>query len=43
MLTALSDEEIAEGLRSLRSTPAKRGRLELTLFVFTPRGEDRPT
>lgn len=37
MLTALGDEEIAEGLRTLRSTPAQRGRLELTLFVFTLR------
>ena len=34
VLTALSDEEIAEGLRKLRSTPTKTGRLELTLFVF---------
>ena len=34
LLTALSDEEIAEGVSNLRSTPNKIGRLELTLFVF---------
>jgi SAM-dependent methyltransferase len=37
VLTALSDEEIAEGLRNLRSTPTRLVRLELTLFVFTLR------
>lgn len=37
MLTALTDEEIAEGLAALRSTPTKIGRTELTLFVFTRR------
>ena len=36
MLTALSDEEIAAGLKALRSTPAKIGRSELTLLVFRP-------
>lgn len=35
MLTALSDEEIARGLGALRSEPARVGRLELTLVVFT--------
>ena len=34
VLTALSDEEIAVGLETLRATPAKRGRMEVTLFVF---------
>lgn len=34
-LTALSDEEIAEGVQKLRSTPTKVSRVELTLFVFT--------
>ena len=34
MLTALSDEEVAEGVNRLRSTPARLGRLELSLFVF---------
>ena len=34
MLTALSDEEVAEGVNRLRSTPARVGRLELSLFVF---------
>jgi ubiquinone/menaquinone biosynthesis C-methylase UbiE len=34
LLTALSDEEIAEGLSNLRSTPTKMGRVEVTLFVF---------
>ncbi len=43
VLTALSDEEIAEGLRNLRSTPTKLGRLELTLFVFTLRRTVPPT
>jgi ubiquinone/menaquinone biosynthesis C-methylase UbiE len=33
-LTALGDEEIAEGLSILRSTPTKVGRSELTLFAF---------
>jgi SAM-dependent methyltransferase len=33
-LTALGDDEIAEGLSILRSTPTKVGRSELTLFVF---------
>ena len=37
MLTALTDEEIAEGLAALRSTPTKIGHTELTLFVFTRR------
>jgi ubiquinone/menaquinone biosynthesis C-methylase UbiE len=35
MLTALTDEEIAQGLERLRSKPTTVGRLELTLFVFT--------
>jgi SAM-dependent methyltransferase len=43
VLTALSDEEIAEGLRKLRSTATKPGRLELTLFVFTVRRLVLPT
>jgi ubiquinone/menaquinone biosynthesis C-methylase UbiE len=34
ILTALSDEEIAEGLRNLRSRPTKISRMELSLFVF---------
>jgi ubiquinone/menaquinone biosynthesis C-methylase UbiE len=34
MLTALSDEEVAEGVNRLRSTPTRIGRLELSLFVF---------
>jgi hypothetical protein len=37
MLTALSDEEIAEGVSRLRSTPARMGRVEVTLFVFEQR------
>jgi SAM-dependent methyltransferase len=37
ILTALSNEDIAQGLQNLRSTPAKIGRLELTLLVFEPR------
>jgi len=38
LLTALTDEEIAEGLERLRSNPTKIGRLELTLFVFRKDG-----
>jgi SAM-dependent methyltransferase len=34
MLTALSDEEVAEGLAALRADPHRVGRLELTLAVF---------
>jgi len=37
MLTALSDEEVAEGVARLRSTPTRMGRLELSLFVFRQR------
>jgi ubiquinone/menaquinone biosynthesis C-methylase UbiE len=37
MLTALSDEEIAEGVRELRATPTRMGRVEVTLFVFERR------
>ncbi len=33
-LTALGDEEIAEGLNNLRATPTKMARVEVTLFVF---------
>ncbi len=40
MLTALTDEEIAEGLRNLRSTPTRLARVEVTLFVFTRRRSD---
>ena len=34
ILTALTDEDVAEGLRALRSQPKTEGRLEMTLFVF---------
>jgi ubiquinone/menaquinone biosynthesis C-methylase UbiE len=34
MLTALTDEEVAQGVDKLRSTPTRMGRLELSLFVF---------
>jgi SAM-dependent methyltransferase len=34
MLTALTDDEIAQGLAVLRSRPDEMGRLELTLLVF---------
>ncbi len=34
MFTALSDDDMAEGLARLRSTPDVVGRLELTLLVF---------
>lgn len=34
MLTALTDDEIAQGLDNLRSTPMRVGRTELTLLVF---------
>ena len=37
MLTALSDQEIAEGVRKLRATPTRMGRVEVTLFVFERR------
>jgi ubiquinone/menaquinone biosynthesis C-methylase UbiE len=37
MLTALSDEEVAEGVARLRSTPTRMGLLELSLFVFRQR------
>jgi ubiquinone/menaquinone biosynthesis C-methylase UbiE len=37
VLTALSDEEIAEGVGTLRASPARMGHLELTLFVFEQR------
>ena len=37
MLTALSDDEVAEGLAALRAKPDAVGRLELTLFVFVSR------
>ena len=37
MLTALSDEEIAEGVSKLRTTPFRMGRMEVTLFVFEQR------
>jgi SAM-dependent methyltransferase len=43
MLTALTDEEIADGLRNLRSTPTRLVRLELTLFVFTRRPREPST
>ena len=35
MLTALSDEEVAQGLDALRADPSRLSRLELTLLVFT--------
>jgi SAM-dependent methyltransferase len=34
VLTALTDDEIAQGLAALRSTPHEVGRLEVTLLVF---------
>ena len=34
MLTALTDEEMAQGLEALRANADQVGRLELTLFVF---------
>jgi ubiquinone/menaquinone biosynthesis C-methylase UbiE len=34
MLTALSEEEIEQGLDALRSKPTKVGRVEVTLLVF---------
>jgi ubiquinone/menaquinone biosynthesis C-methylase UbiE len=37
MLTALSDEEVAEGVRRLRATPTSMGRVEVTLFAFEQR------
>ena len=37
MLTALSDQEIAEGVRKLRATPTRMGPVEVTLFVFERR------
>jgi len=37
LLTALSDDQIAEGVRTLRSTPTRMGRVEVTLFVFEQR------
>jgi ubiquinone/menaquinone biosynthesis C-methylase UbiE len=37
MLTALSDDQITQGVNRLRSTPTKMGRMELTLFVFQQR------
>jgi SAM-dependent methyltransferase len=42
LLTALSDDEIAGGLRNLRSAPTRLGRVEFTLFVFTRRRSDDP-
>jgi hypothetical protein len=37
MLTALSDDEIAEGVERLRATPTRMCRAETTLFVFEQR------
>ena len=37
LLTALSDDQIAEGVRKLRSTPTRMGRVEVTMFVFEQR------
>jgi len=37
MLTALSDDEVAEGVDKLRSTPTRMGRVEISLFVFQQR------
>jgi hypothetical protein len=34
MLTALTDDEMAQGLAALRSRPNEIGRLELTLLAF---------
>jgi SAM-dependent methyltransferase len=41
VLTALSDEEIAQGLHALRTDPDRVGRLELTLLVFERHDEPR--
>jgi SAM-dependent methyltransferase len=40
ILTALSDEEIADGLRTLRTEPTRRARTELSLIVFSRPQED---
>jgi ubiquinone/menaquinone biosynthesis C-methylase UbiE len=37
VLTALSDDEIAEGVRRLRAAPTRMCRLEVSLFVFEQR------
>jgi ubiquinone/menaquinone biosynthesis C-methylase UbiE len=37
MLTALSDDEIAQGVSRLRATPTKLCRIEVSLFVFEQR------
>jgi ubiquinone/menaquinone biosynthesis C-methylase UbiE len=37
LLTALSDDEIAEGVTRLRAAPTRMCRLEVTLFVFEQR------
>jgi ubiquinone/menaquinone biosynthesis C-methylase UbiE len=37
MLTALSDDEIAEGVSRLRATPTRMCRVEVSLFVFEQR------
>jgi ubiquinone/menaquinone biosynthesis C-methylase UbiE len=34
VLTALSDDEITEGVSRLRATPTRMGRVEVSLFVF---------
>jgi ubiquinone/menaquinone biosynthesis C-methylase UbiE len=37
VLTALSDDEIAEGVSRLRAAPTRMGRLEVSLFAFEQR------
>jgi hypothetical protein len=37
VLTALSDDEIAEGVSRLRAAPTRMCRLEVSLFVFEQR------
>jgi SAM-dependent methyltransferase len=41
LLTALTDDEVAAGVRALRSAPSTISRAELTLVVFTLRGGSR--